>query len=176
MRITILSCFVFLTALPMTPGVAEVIDASANGFAIRQSLAVDAAAPRLYNQLVDVASWWNSAHTFSGKASNLSLVAKAGGCWCERLPNGGSVQHLTVLRVEPGKLLVLGGALGPLQGSGLNGALSFGLEPQGKSTRLTLDYQAGGYFRGDLPAMAKLVDQVLAEQLGRLKAAAEPRP
>ena len=47
-------------------------------------------------------------------AANLSLDAAPGGCFCERLPNGGGVEHMRVTYVEPGKRIVLTGSLGPL--------------------------------------------------------------
>ena len=37
-----------------------------------------------------------------------------GGCFCERLPNGGGIEHMRVAFVDPGKRLVLTGSLGPL--------------------------------------------------------------
>ena len=39
----------------------------------------------------------------------------AGGCFCERLKDGGSVQLLQVVYAAPGEGLRLRGALGPLQ-------------------------------------------------------------
>ena len=71
---------------------------------------------------------------FSKSAANLTLDAKAGGCWCETLPDGGSVEHLVVVFADPGKTLVMRGALGPLQGLGVEGALSIVLKPAGDGT------------------------------------------
>jgi hypothetical protein len=57
-------------------------------------------------------------HTFSGDAHNLSIDDKATGCFCEKLASGGGVRHMEVVCADPGKKLVLSGALGPLQGGG----------------------------------------------------------
>jgi hypothetical protein len=58
-------------------------------------------------------------HTFSRNAANLSLELHAGGCFCERLKNDGSVQHMQVVYVAPGEALRLRGALDPLQIEGV---------------------------------------------------------
>ena len=73
----------------------------------------------MYNSIVDdVGLWWDSSHTFSGNAENLSIDDKAGGCFCENLENGGSVRHLEVVFVDPGKTLRMIGGLGPLSSDG----------------------------------------------------------
>ena len=51
-------------------------------------------------------------------AKNLSIDARPGGCFCEKLPNGGGVEHARVVYVAPREVLRLSGALGPLQGVG----------------------------------------------------------
>jgi hypothetical protein len=71
--------------------------------------------------IVQPATWWDSRHTWSGSAANLSLAAASGGCFCERLPNGGSVLHMSTVNAVPNQKLVLFGALGPLQTSGAAG-------------------------------------------------------
>ena len=37
---------------------------------------------QVYAAIGKVGQWWNPAHTFSGKAENLSLALKAGGQAC----------------------------------------------------------------------------------------------
>ena len=85
------------------PAAAGVVDVSTNGFTVQISTHIAAAPAKVYAALIDPARWWSSEHTFSGSAANLHLDAKAGGCWCETLPNGGSVVHLIVVYVDPGK-------------------------------------------------------------------------
>src|SRR5450755_2670468 len=85
----------------------EVADASAGGFTVKSSWTVAAEPSVVYQKFVgNVGDWWNPAHTYSGDAHNLSLdPASRGGCLCEKLPNNGSVRHLEVVFVSPGKVL-----------------------------------------------------------------------
>ena len=93
-----------------------------SGFTVRITVHVAAPPSGVFDALTMPSRWWNPQHTFSGDASHLRLELKAGGCFCETLPNGGSVQHLTVVYVDPGKALRLRGALGPFQSLGVDGA------------------------------------------------------
>jgi uncharacterized protein YndB with AHSA1/START domain len=147
---------------------AEVIDSGAHGFTSR-NVAVIAAEPlRVYAILVDsVDLWWSPDHTFSGNAMSLSIDAEAGGCFCERLPGGGIVEHLTVVHASPGRLLRLRGALGPLQSTAVVGTMSWTLEPSNGGTRVSVTYTVGGYVPGGLDAWAPAVDRVVGEQLQR---------
>ena len=162
-----------ILGLLAAPAAAEVVDAQANGFQVRETATVAASPDRVWAALVDLGGWWNPAHTYSGDAANLSLEPKARGCWCERLANGGSVQHMTVIYVAPGEALRAHGGLGPLQGQGLDGALTFAIKPEGAGSAVSLTYVVGGYMPGGAAQMAAPVDEVLGEQLARLKAYAE---
>jgi uncharacterized protein YndB with AHSA1/START domain len=153
---------------------AEVLDKAPNGFQLKTVVAVAAPPAQVYDALVrSVGQWWDAAHTFSGDARNLSLAAEPGGCFCEKLPDGGGVRHLTVVYVAPGQKLVLTGGLGPLQGMGVSGNLSFALAKAETGTQLTMQYNVGGYLPGGLQALAEPVDQVLGIQVRRLKSFAE---
>lgn len=154
---------------------AEVVDAQANGFEVRREVVVNAPAAMVWETLVRPAKWWTSAHTWSGSAANLSLGAASGGCFCERLPNGGSVLHMTTVNAAPGTRLVLSGALGPLQSSGATGALTFTLAEANGKTTVTVTYDVGGYFKGGLDKLAAPVDAVIGQQVAGLKAAAEAK-
>ena len=147
---------------------AEVVEKNANGFLIKHVVTVPVNAVKVYETIVDVGSWWESSHTFSGNARNLTITAKAGGCFCETLPSGGSVQHLAVVYAAPGKLLRMTGALGPMQGSGIAGALTFELKPVGTQTEITLTYSAGGYMQGGIQNIAEPANQMLAAQIASL--------
>lgn len=162
-----------LLALAATSARAEVVDSTANGFEVRHEVEIGAPAARVWATIVQPATWWSSAHTWSGSAANLSLGAASGGCFCERLPNGGSVLHLTTVNAVPGQKLVLFGALGPLQSSGAAGHLAFVLVEKDGKTRLTVTYDVGGYFRGGLDKIAAPVDGVIGQQVTRLKAQVE---
>jgi len=148
---------------------AAVVESAANGFAIEQIAHIAAPPDRVYAALLDPAKWWSPRHTFSGSSANLTLDAKAGGCFCEKLPNGGSVQHLFVADLDPGKTLRLRGALGPFQSQGVDGALTFTLKANAGGTDLMLDNIVGGFIKGGFGKWPALADQMLAEQLTRLK-------
>jgi uncharacterized protein YndB with AHSA1/START domain len=149
---------------------AEVVDKSAGGFLVRNTATVSATPAAVYQAIVDhVSEWWEPAHTWSGSSKNLSITAKAGGCFCERLPPDGEVQHMTVIYAAPGKMLRMSGTLGPLQQSGATGAMTLELKPSATGTEIVMTYSVGGYFQGGIQVMAEPVDEVLAAQLAGLK-------
>jgi uncharacterized protein YndB with AHSA1/START domain len=152
---------------------AEVVDAVSNGFEIKHEVEIAAPAAQVWAPIVQPATWWDSRHTWSGSAANLSLAAASGGCFCERLPNGGSVLHMSTVNAVPNQKLVLFGALGPLQSSGAAGHLAFVLVEADGKTKLTVTYDVGGYFKGGLDKIAGPVDGVLGQQVARLKAQVE---
>ena len=153
---------------------AEVVETTAYGFFVRQEATIDAAPDKVYRALAgEVGRWWNPEHTFSGDAANLSIDARPGGCFCEKLPDGGGVEHLTVAYVAPNKVLRLRGALGPLQAHGLAGSLTWRLGAAGAATKVELTYSVGGYMQGGFDKMAPAVNFVLGEQLARLKSYVE---
>jgi transposase len=113
--------------------------------------------------------WWDSVYTFSGDASNLSIDDRAGGCFCEKLKNGGSVRHLEVVFADPGKTLRMIRGLGPLQAMAVAGNMTWSLSKIDSGTNVKVTYSVGGYRPGGLQKMASLVDKVMFEQLKRLK-------
>jgi len=143
---------------------------SADGFTSDHEAVVAASAADTYRALVnETGAWWNPRHTYSGDARNVSLNARPGGCLCETLPEGGGVEHLHVVHVVPGKLLRLTGGLGPLQASGVAGALTWTLSETDSATTVSLSYVVGGYMRGGFEPVAAAVDAVVGNQLERLK-------
>lgn len=142
---------------------------SANGFSIHIESVLAAPPARAYRAFIHPALWWDAAHTYSHDARKLSLEPRAGGCFCERLAHGGSVEHLRVVFVQPGERLRLAGALGPMQPSGLAGALTVQFKPQGEGTLLLLDYVVGGYRAGGFDDIAPAAEGMLGEQVERLK-------
>jgi uncharacterized protein YndB with AHSA1/START domain len=154
----------------LPPAAGAEVKTSANGFLVRHEMTIAAPAARVYETLVrDVGSWWSPSHTFSGDAKNLSIDARPGGCFCEKYPDGGGVEHLRVVHAAPGRLLRLSGALGPLAAHGLAGSLSWRLTGEGPGTKLELTYSVGGFMADGLEKMAPAVDRVLGEQAQRLK-------
>jgi len=148
---------------------AEVADSSASGFTVKSVVAIQASPDAVYRQLIHVGDWWDAEHTFSNDAHNLTIEERAGGCFCEKLPNGGSVRHLEVLFVAPEKVLRLGGGLGPLQGIATSGSMTIQLSPSSSGTKLEMTYALGGYLPAGMNTLATPVDSVLAAQLTRLK-------
>jgi uncharacterized protein YndB with AHSA1/START domain len=167
-----LTLLVASVALPSLAG-AEVVDAQPNGFEVKRTVVIAAPADKVYAALSQPSQWWNKDHTWSGSAANLSLAPMAGGCFCEKLPKGGSVMHMTVVFAQPGQVLRLFGALGPVQTTGASGHLAWVLAEKDGRTTLTQTYDVGGYRAGGLDKLAAPVDAVLGEQLDRLKAYAE---
>jgi len=156
---------------------AEVVQKSEAGFITHASADVTKTPLEVWAELIAPAHWWNKEHSWSGDAANLYIDAQAGGCFCELLslakdsPEGtrrGSVEHLRVIYADPGKMMRLSGALGPLQGEALNGTLSITLKQTPKGTRIQWEYVVGGYMRFKPEEIAPAVDGVLSEQLARL--------
>ena len=144
-------------------------DTRENGFTIEATVMADATPASTYRDLTRVNLWWDPAHTWSGSARNLKLEPKAGGCFCEKLADGGSVQHGRVIFAQPGKdAPAPGGARAP-SGHGRGGRAELHLAPDGPGTRITMTYRVAGVFTMDSAKLAPLVDQVMGTQLGRLR-------
>lgn len=147
---------------------AEVRQAAADGFLVTFSRSVNATPAAAYAAVVQPARWWNSEHTWSGSAANLSLDAAAGGCFCEKWTKG-SVEHGRVLMALPEKLLRLDSALGPLQELALKGVLSFWIKTDADGIiRLDVEYRVNGSAASGLDVLAPKVDAMLGEQVARL--------
>lgn len=145
-----------------------------NGFLVKFEVSVNASATKVYDVLVkEIGSWWDSEHTYSGDAKNLSIDARPGGCFCEKLPNGGGIEHARVIYVSPREVVRLSGALGPLQASGVAGTLTWKLTSGTENTRIQLSYSVGGFIDGGFEKIAPAVEEVLRVQLDRLKQFAE---
>lgn len=176
------------------PANAEVAQTSADHFVTRDAVTVKAAPKAAWLALISPAEWWDDAHTWSGKAMNLTLVPQGGGCFCERIPEkdstasvglAGSAQHMTVLMAEPMKVLRMRGGLGPLQSEPVDGVLTITMQADKASggTKMVMEYVVAGHMRFEVDKISKAVDQVmslqlghLADKLGRVDAPPAPRP
>jgi len=165
------------TVLLASPLAGEVTASSEAGFVSRNTAQVPASAQSAWDALVAPSGWWNSEHTYSGDAANLSLTPEAGECFCERLPvakggsagqRPGSVEHMRVIHADPGKMLRLSGGLGPLQSEAVTGTLTITLKPADGGTQIVFEYVVGGHMRYKTAEIGPLVDKVLGEQLDRL--------
>ncbi len=146
---------------------AKLISQSATGFMVTHEVDLEIALQAAYDAFVKIGQWWNDAHSYSGAAKNISIEPKAGGCWCEALPNGGSVQHMTVVQANPGAMMVFSGGLGPLQFMGVAGSMKVTFKAQAKGTHVSVIYAVGGFDTGNFVEISKGVDAVLGEQIKR---------
>jgi hypothetical protein len=148
---------------------AEVLASSDTGFTIEHVRSVDLEPGAAWSRLIEPADWWHPDHTWTTDAANLSLDPRAGGCFCEALPDGGSNEHLRVVHAAPGRLLRLDGRLGPLQPQPLTGVMSWQLaESENGGTTVTLRYIVAGPPGSALENWAPPVDSVLGQQIDRL--------
>src|SRR5688572_23565436 len=139
---------VLMAALPLTVvsthAAAEVVSSSPAGFIVKFEMPIAAPRPDVYARVLEIGKWWSDAHTYSGAASNMSLVNEPGGCFCEKLKNGAFVRHMSVEVSMAPALLRLTGALGPLAELGAHGTLSIQLSaPSEKATTFVATYIVG---------------------------------
>jgi len=155
-----------------TSASAETNNVTATGFTVTYTREANALPEKLWASLTHVEDWWSSAHTWSGKASNLSFDLRAGGCWCEKW-EGASVLHGTVAFIQEGKVLRFYANLGPLQDRATNGVLTFALGVAKEKAVLKVIYRVAGAPDVGLQELAPAVDKVIGEQVGRLVKLAE---
>ena len=166
-----------LAALACVPAAAEVTRSTDIGFVSRNEVVVKASPKDVWLALISPAGWWDSAHTWSGDAKNLSLMPQAGGCFCETIPEvdepgrftlEGSVEHMRVIQAYPEAALRMVGSLGPLQSEPVTGVLTIVISKVESGTRIVWEYNVGGSMRYEIPVISKAVDGVMATQLAAL--------
>ena len=165
MRIGILAIAALFTA----PASAEVVSSNPNGFHVRHIVQIVQPVPASYEAFRKLPAWWTKEHTYSGDSSNMSLSLSPGGCFCERIPAGGGIEHMRVTYVEPAKRVVMTGSLGPLLYLATTGVMDVQFERIAGGAKVTLDYRAAGFSEGDAQKVAPLVDKVLGEQMNRYR-------
>jgi len=169
-----LAAFLFLAAAPAS---AEVVSASANGFEVRETVPLVVPPDAAFKAFGQLPAWWDSEHTYSGDSTNIRLDLIPGGCFCERIPKtGGGVEHMHVAFVDPGKRVVMPGALGPLLYEATTGVMDVQIKTIAGGSQLVLDYKVAGFANGGADKLAPAVDGVLAEQLKRFRTYATGRP
>lgn len=162
-------------ALFAVPAKAEVKTSADQGFSILHTAEVLAKPDDVWKRLLAPKDWWNPAHSWSGSTAGFYIDPQAGGCFCElfqekdkdgKLVTKGSVEHMRVVFGQPGKVLRMQGALGPLQAEAVTGTLTVAMEPlkNGAGTKLSFSYVVGGYMRFKTADIAPAVDKVLQEQ------------
>jgi len=153
------------------PAAARVREETPDSFVIHQSVTVPVSPEEAWDMLVRPAEWWIKANSFSGDSANLSLHPRAGGCFCEILPNKdspnaaprGSVEHMRVVYAEDGRALRMVGALGPMQADAVTGVLTIVLKPVDSGTLILWEYAVSGHLRKS--DMAAKTDAMLAGQI-----------
>ena len=100
----------------------------------------------------------------------MSMDLQAGGCFCEKLADGGSIQHGRVIYTQPGSMVRLDSPLGPMQEMPVTGVLTFKLAPESGGTKITMTYRVSGTLTMEAAKLAPIVDHVMSTQLVRLKA------
>ena len=165
----IICSWVALTGCLGSAAHAEIVNAGPNGFNLRHVIdAPNVSAPTVWAALADVAKWWDSEHTYSGDARNLTLEPVVRGCFCEKLSLYAGIEHATVVYAQPAKTLRMIGALGPLQEFGVTGALTWQIEAAAGGSKITMTYNVGGFADRPLSDWAPIVDEVVSGQAKRL--------
>jgi uncharacterized protein YndB with AHSA1/START domain len=159
-----------LAVLPLAAG-AEVKLAAADAMLIEHRFTIAAPATKAWETLVHPERYWPADHTWSGKRESLSIEPTAGGCFCERW-DGSSAEHGRVVKLVPGRSLVLDAALGPFLEMAISGILSIRLEEKDGTTTAIVSYRVSGDAAHKLDQLAPIVDQVLGMQFGAFAAEA----
>ncbi len=151
---------------------AEIVTATPDHFTLKLEAETELTTDEVWARLIDPKSWWLPDHTYSGDSANLSIDPQAGGLWREDW-DGGSVWHGSVLRAEPGKVLVLNAPFGPLQDLAVTSVWTISLDAQEDgNTRITFDHVTNGTAASGLDELAPAVEYVKSEAL---KSLARPR-
>jgi uncharacterized protein YndB with AHSA1/START domain len=163
------TALIALLLAPATPLFAAVLESGEHAFAVSHTLETAAEPDVVYRTMTaHIDQWWNPAHSWSGEAANLYVKAERGGCFCERLPNGGFAEHLRIIYLAPGEEIRFDGTLGPLQTMSVQGRMQWTIEKAEPGSRVTFTYRVFGHPEGGLTSLAPVVDGVIGEQLQRL--------
>jgi hypothetical protein len=183
----------FLASGAAMPLGAEVTKTHPSGFVVRHEAIVEADAKQTWLALINPDRWWRSEHTWSGDSANLTLTPRAGGCFCERIPEvdepdrftlEGSVEHMRIVQAYPERALRMRGGLGPLQSEPAEGVLTITLsKAEDGGTLVVWEYNVAGFMRYEIPVISRSVDGViggqvaaLADLLGRVDGPSAPPP
>jgi hypothetical protein len=178
------------------PANAEIKAQSDAGFNVVHIAEVEASPEEIWRRLIAPGEYWSKEHSWSGSAAGLTIDPRAGGCFCETLADkpaersagkslgksadskarpSGSVEHMRVIFAQPGKVLRMQGALGPLQSEAVLGTLTIAMQPATMKsgsdkpvTKLSFSYVVGGYMRYKTAEIAPAVDKVIGEQFASL--------
>ena len=144
-------------ALSAAPAAAEVVARTADSFTLRYELGAEIDPGDIPGVMTEVGQWWDSAHTYSGDAANITVDLTPGGCWCEKLADGTQFEHARVVSVGP-ESLVFDAPFGPLKGKATRSVLTITWPPanMGWTPTWTMTVEGPG-----VGAMADGVDFVM---------------
>jgi hypothetical protein len=149
---------------------ASVVSSTTSGFVIKHSVVVKKSPDAAFESFASkVQDWWDPAHTYTGKSENVSIDLKPNGCFCERLGPQGFVVHMTLTYSDPGKLLRMTGALGPVQQFAATGVMTLEFQPMGGDTLVNFTYSVAGDIPNGADKLAPVVDRVLVGQMNRFE-------
>jgi len=147
---------------------ADVVEVGDGGFVVSHTVNTNATPEQSWSAMVErIDEWWHPEHTWSGDSANLYIKPELGGCFCERLPNGG-VEHLRIIYFKPIQEIHFDGSLGPFQTMAAQGRMVWKVEPRETGSSITFTYLVHGFTSGGFTEIAPAVDGVVTLQLDRL--------
>jgi hypothetical protein len=72
MRSSLWALAVAAAAFVASPAEGAVVGSNADGFTVREEVTFAGSAASAWKRLINVGSWWNPKHTYSGHSGNLS--------------------------------------------------------------------------------------------------------
>lgn len=163
----LLPALLLMMAPPLLADLSAVSDSS---FTVSHSAEVKAQPFVVWRTMTShIGEWWSKDHSWSGDADNFYMKVERNGCFCEKLPGGGNVEHLRIIYFAPGTEVRFDGALGPLQTMPVNGRMIWKIEQREGGSRVTFIYHVSGHPEGGLEGIAPAVDTVIGEQLRNLQ-------
>ena len=155
---------IVVLAVAATPASAEVVERTPDSFTLRFSVGLETTPGDVALALESIARWWDSNHTYSGDAANMTLSLAPGGCFCEALPGGDVFVHGRVKALDD-EHLWLEAPLGPLRDRTTKADLIFSWPEANRGTAVTMTFTVEGAGMG---AFADAVDGVMDTQFDRL--------
>jgi hypothetical protein len=163
------SPFLLAVLICCGPAAAEVKSVNASGFALEFNDQTHAPPMEVYTAMTEIGRWWDPDHSWEGQAENLYMDLRLGGCFCEKLSNGGGVEHLRLVYFAPGREIRLTGGLGPLQAMGMGGAMVWTIEEAAAGSKVSWTYTAHGHGTEEaMQRLAPIVDSVQKQAFERL--------
>jgi uncharacterized protein YndB with AHSA1/START domain len=117
-----------------------------SGYQFIQEVPIDAPPKKVWKTVLNIGKWFY----FPGSKEKHELEAWPGGRWHAEMPDGTLDLHGIVTRIEPNRLLRIGGPIGQTH-IPVNNVVIFELQPRndGKGTLLRLCHRSYGFIDGD---------------------------